>query len=133
MSASGTALVSDHASRDLHALIAKQPEFDVGDYEGAIKGALAQEDATLLDSKIDSAEATQSGSTVAICLINLTKGDLVVANLGDSHVMLAERQPKSGKPYHMVSEIVLLPTSRKVHLIFIFFFFLPSCDELATS
>jgi hypothetical protein len=43
-----------------------------------------------------------SGSTAAICLINLTEGELVVSNLGDSHVLLAERDPKTECPYHIV-------------------------------
>ena len=106
--ASGSALVSDHASRNLHTLVAKRPEFAAGNYEDAIKGALADEDRFLLDSKNASSEAAISGSTVALCITNLTKGELVVANLGDSHVILAERQPKSGKPYHMVSEKLTL-------------------------
>lgn len=95
----GTDLVSDHASRNLHIVIANRPEFAAGDYEGAIKGALGDEDAVLLDSLKESVEATEAGSTVAICLLNLTKGDLVVANLGDSHIILAERHPESGQPY----------------------------------
>lgn len=46
-----------------------------------------------------------SGSTVAVCLINLTVGELVVSNLGDSHVILAERDPKTEYPYHIVGDI----------------------------
>lgn len=103
---SGSDLVSDHAKRDLHLLLAKRPEFETGDYEGAIKGALADEDAVLLESfKSETTEPAVSGSTAAICLVNLTKGDLVVGNLGDSHVILAERDPKTGQPYHIVSVV----------------------------
>lgn len=89
----------------MYKLIAKRPEFDAGDYEEAIKGALTDEDKILLDSvDSQSKEASVSGSTVAICLMNLTKGDLVVGNLGDSHIVLAERHPKSGEPYNIVSD-----------------------------
>lgn len=104
VSYSGSDLVSDHAKRNLHVLLAKRPEFDTGDYEGAMKGALSDEDAVLLESyKGETTEPAIAGSTVAICLLNLTKGDLVVGNLGDSHVILAERDPRTGQPYHIVS------------------------------
>jgi hypothetical protein len=35
----------------------------------------------------------KSGSTFGVCLVNLTEGILVVGNLGDSHVLLAEDHP----------------------------------------
>jgi serine/threonine protein phosphatase PrpC len=68
-----------------------------------MKGALADEDGLLLDRFMrESVEPAVSGSTVAMCLINLTTGELVVSNLGDSHVILAERDPKTEYPYHIV-------------------------------
>ncbi|RHZ71396.1 hypothetical protein CDV55_108095 [Aspergillus turcosus] len=95
----GSELVSDHASRNLHLLLAKRPEFDQGDYEAAIRGALIDEDAVLLDTFNNlTTEPAVSGSTVALCFVNLTKGDLVVANLGDSHVILAERDNRTDHP-----------------------------------
>ncbi|KAJ5933433.1 Protein phosphatase 2C [Penicillium verhagenii] len=98
----GSALVSEHASKRLHYLLAKRPEFEKGDYVAAIKAALADEDALLLESfKNDKAEPAISGSTAALCLVNLTQGELVVSNLGDSHVILAERDPKTNNPYHI--------------------------------
>ncbi|KAJ5386220.1 hypothetical protein N7509_008761 [Penicillium cosmopolitanum] len=98
----GSGLVADHASKRLHRLLAQRPEFKQGDYTGALKAALADEDGLLLESfKHDSAEPALSGSTAAICLINLTAGELVVSNLGDSHVLLAERDPKTECPYHI--------------------------------
>ncbi|KAJ5920882.1 Protein phosphatase 2C [Penicillium verhagenii] len=98
----GSALVSEHASKRLHYLLAKRPEFEKGDYAAAIKAALADEDALLLESfKHDTAEPAISGSTAALCLVNLTQGELVVSNLGDSHVILAERDPKTNRPYHI--------------------------------
>jgi hypothetical protein len=100
---SGSGLVADHASKWLHRLLALRPEFEQGDYAEALKAALADEDGLLLESfKHDSAEPALSGSTAAICLINLTAGELVVSNLGDSHVLLAERDPKTECPYHIV-------------------------------
>ena len=114
---SGSASVSDYSSLELHVLIAKRPEFAAGDYEGAIKGALGDEDAILLENlKSQSLDTPEAGTTVAICLINLTKGDLVVGNLGDSQVILAERHPESGKPPSIVS---------KPCFFFFFFFFSP--------
>ncbi|PKX98312.1 PP2C family serine/threonine-protein phosphatase [Aspergillus novofumigatus IBT 16806] len=106
----GSELVSDHASRDLHLLLAKRPEFDQGDYEAAIRGALIDEDAVLLDTFNNlTTEPAVSGSTVALCFVNLTKGDLVVANLGDSHVILAERDNRTDHP----SQIRRLSKSHK--------------------
>lgn len=100
---SGSGLVADHASRNLHHLLAKRAEFDQGDYVAAIKGALSDEDGILLETfKHETAEPAMSGSTVATCFVNLTKGELVVSNLGDSHVILAERDPKTEHPYHIV-------------------------------
>lgn len=36
-----------------------------------------------------------AGSTVALCLINLTKGVMVIGNVGDSHIFLARRDEGS--------------------------------------
>jgi len=68
-----------------------------------MKGALADEDGLLLDRFMrESVEPAVSGSTVAMCLVNLTTGELVISNLGDSHVILAERDPQTEYPYHIV-------------------------------
>lgn len=89
----------------MHELIVKRPEFGKGDYAGAIKGALSDEDNLLLENfKAEGEEAAFSGSTAAICLIDLTQGELIVSNLGDSHVILAERDPQTDHPYHIVSK-----------------------------
>lgn len=73
------------------------------DYEAALKGALADEDALLLERFQDrSMEAAISGSTVALCFVNLSTGDLVVGNLGDSHAVLADRDPKTNLSYSVV-------------------------------
>lgn len=88
----------------MHFLLAKRPEFDKGDYEAAIKAALRDEDALLLESyRNETREPAVSGSTVALCFLNLSTGELVVANLGDSHAVLAERDPRTDTPFHIVS------------------------------
>ncbi|KAJ5805523.1 uncharacterized protein N7503_003125 [Penicillium pulvis] len=98
----GSALVAEHASKRLHHLLATRPELETGDYVAALKAALADEDALLLERfNSDSAEPAISGSTAAVCLVNLTQGELIVSNLGDSHVILAERDPKTDRPYHI--------------------------------
>ncbi|KAJ5661218.1 uncharacterized protein N7484_000590 [Penicillium longicatenatum] len=98
----GSAWVAEHASKKLHHLLAKRPELKKGDYGAALKAAVADEDALLLEAfKHDSAEPATSGSTAAVCLVNLTQGELIVSNLGDSHVILAERDPKTERPYHI--------------------------------
>lgn len=100
---SGSELVAEHASKRVHRLLAKRPEFHQRDYAAAIRGALADEDGLLLESlQHDSGELAVSGSTAAVCVLNLTKGELVVSNLGDSHVILAERDPRTEHPYHIV-------------------------------
>lgn len=101
---SGSGVVSEHAKKTLHGLLAQRPELKEGEYAQAIKGAMADEDALLMDNfKYEYAEAALSGSTVALCLINLTQGELICSNLGDSHIIFAERDPKTETPYHIVS------------------------------
>ncbi|KAJ5846656.1 Protein phosphatase 2C [Penicillium rubens] len=98
----GSELVSEHVKNSLHHLFGRRPEFEREDWAGAIKEALAEEDRILLDRfKYESVEPAVSGSTVAMCCINLTKGELFVSNLGDSHVILAERDPQTEHPYHI--------------------------------
>lgn len=68
-----------------------------------MKAALRDEDSLLLERfKSESAEPAISGSTAAVSFVNLTTGELVVSNLGDSHVILAERNPHTEHPYHIV-------------------------------
>lgn len=99
----GSDLVAEHASKNLHTLLVKRPEFEKGDYEGAIKGALEDEDGILLESFMNdkNTEPAVVGSTVALCFVNLTKGVLVVGNLGDSHIILAQRNASNEMPYNV--------------------------------
>jgi Serine/threonine protein phosphatase len=102
---SGSGFVSEHATKNLHSLLAQRPELKNGEYAQAMKGALADEDGLLLESfRYESAEAAMAGSTVAMCLINMTKGELVCSNLGDSHAILAERAPTAETAYHIVGK-----------------------------
>ncbi|KAL1884599.1 hypothetical protein Plec18167_002189 [Paecilomyces lecythidis] len=95
----GSALVAEHARKNLPRLLVKRPEFEAGDYETAIREAFLDEDKILLDKFMsESTEPAITGSTVALCFANLTKGILVVGNLGDSHIVLAERDPSGDKP-----------------------------------
>ncbi|KAJ5888398.1 hypothetical protein N7495_008439 [Penicillium taxi] len=95
----GTGSVSEHASKNLHFLFAQRPEFNKGDYASAIKAAISDEDRVLFKQFMK--ESEESGSTVAVCIINFTEGELIVSNLGDSHVILAERDPKTEQPFHI--------------------------------
>ncbi|CAI7673114.1 unnamed protein product [Penicillium palitans] len=98
----GSGLVSEHVHKSLHHLLGRRPEFEQDDWAAAIKAALAEEDSILLDRfEHESSEPAISGSTVAMCCLNLTKGELMVSNLGDSHVILAERDRKTEHPYHI--------------------------------
>lgn len=63
-------------------------------------------DGELLETfKHKTSEPAMSGSTVAVCFVNLTTGDFIVSNLGDSCVILAERDPKTDRPYHIVCTV----------------------------
>ncbi|KAJ9223498.1 hypothetical protein DTO271D3_1579 [Paecilomyces variotii] len=98
----GSASVAEHARKNLPRLLVKRPEFEAGDYETAIAEAFVDEDEDLLNKFMShSTEPAVSGSTVALCFANLTKGILVVGNLGDSHIVLAERDLSGGKPINV--------------------------------
>lgn len=113
---SGSGVVADHACKNLHNILAQRPELQQGDYAAAMKAALAEEDGLLLDNFMrESVEPAVSGSTVAVCLVNLTTGELVVSNLGDSHVILAERDPKTEYPYHIVWSRHTQPRNKNGH------------------
>lgn len=85
-------MVSEHVRKHLPGLIVQQPEFYQGDYETAIAKAFQEEDKLLLElAKGEDTEPIIAGSTIALCLINLTKGILVVGDIGDSQILFAER------------------------------------------
>lgn len=93
---SGSADVSEHVRQNLPNLLVKRPEFEKGDYEAAIVKAFEDEDALLLRSVMEENPGPViAGSTVALCLVNLTKGVMVSGNVGDSHIFLARRDEGS--------------------------------------
>ncbi|KAH8693759.1 phosphatase 2C-like domain-containing protein [Talaromyces proteolyticus] len=90
----GSSMVSEHVRQNLAHLLVSRPEFSQGDYETAICRAFEDEDSLLFGlSMAEDIEPVISGTTVALCLVNLTKGLVVVGNVGDSHILLAERDP----------------------------------------
>jgi serine/threonine protein phosphatase PrpC len=92
LASSGSDMVAEHVRKHLPGLIVQQQEFYNGDYETAIAKAFQDEDKLLLELvRVDDTEPIAAGSTVALCLINLTKGVLVVGDVGDSQIMFAER------------------------------------------
>lgn len=93
---SGSAEVSEHVRQNLPTLLVKRPEFADGDYETAMIRAFEDEDNLLLRQVMeDNTQPVVSGSTVALCLVNLTRGLLVIGNVGDSHIALARRDEGS--------------------------------------
>uniref|UniRef100_A0A093V7U2 Protein phosphatase 2C like 2 n=1 Tax=Talaromyces marneffei PM1 TaxID=1077442 RepID=A0A093V7U2_TALMA len=92
----GSADVSEHVRQNLPDLLVKRPEFESGDYETAIIKSFEDEDGLLLRSVMeDNTGPVIAGSTVALCLVNLTKGVMVIGNVGDSHIFLARRDDGS--------------------------------------
>lgn len=93
---SGSADVSEHVRQNLPNLLVKRPEFEKGDYETAIVKSFEDEDELLLRSVMEeNTGPVIAGSTVALCLVNLTKGVMVIGNVGDSHILLARRDEGS--------------------------------------
>lgn len=93
---SGSAEVSEHVRQNLIHLLVNRPEFENGDYETAIVKSFQDEDELLLRSVMDeNTGPVIAGSTVALCLVNLTKGLMVIGNVGDSHILLARRDEGS--------------------------------------
>ncbi|KAL3481453.1 phosphatase 2C-like domain-containing protein [Aspergillus californicus] len=92
----GSHLVAQHAKKNVPVFIFESSEFLEGNYERAMQVAMEREDKCLFDEFCHGEDRfSDSGTTVSIALINLTRGILVVGNLGDSHILLAEREPDS--------------------------------------
>lgn len=84
-------MVSEHVRQNIVRILVARPEFSRGDYEVAMTKAFAVEDALLLKYTTEQGiEPVTAGSTVALCLVNLTRGILVVGNVGDSHILFAK-------------------------------------------
>jgi serine/threonine protein phosphatase PrpC len=88
---SGSRKVAQHAKGNIRELLFQGDALAAGRYEEAIKEAIRQEEAMLLEECQDGEEKFAiSGSTVSVVIVNLTKGVLVVGNLGDSHILMGE-------------------------------------------
>jgi serine/threonine protein phosphatase PrpC len=85
---SGGPEVADHAKTHLIPTIDRRLAM-CDDYEQAIKDAMVEEDTAIRKTGM-----LQPGSTAALALINVKEGFVVVGDLGDSHVVLAERVPE---------------------------------------
>jgi hypothetical protein len=49
-------------------------------------------------------ELATGGSTVALALVNLTKGIMVTGNLGDSHIIMEDYTGANGKATNIVGQ-----------------------------
>jgi hypothetical protein len=85
---SGGPEVAEHAKKNLISTIDRRLAI-CDDYEQAIKDAMVEEDTTIRKTGM-----LQPGSTAALALLNVKEGFVVVGDLGDSHVVLAERVPE---------------------------------------
>ncbi|KAL4961611.1 PP2C family serine/threonine-protein phosphatase [Aspergillus stella-maris] len=93
----GGEIVSKHAKTHIADLIFSSPSFKSGNYEDAIQEAINKEDELLLKEFQQGENAyALAGSTASIALLDLKRGVLVVGNVGDSHIILAERDSGSG-------------------------------------
>jgi serine/threonine protein phosphatase PrpC len=45
-----------------------------------------------------------SGSTASLALVDMKNGVLVVGNIGDSHILMAERDPENGQVKSIVRQ-----------------------------
>lgn len=88
---SGSRKVAQHAKENIRELLFEGDALQAGRYEEAIREAIRKEEAILLEECQDGEEEFAiSGSTVSVVIVNLTKGVLVVGNLGDSHILMGE-------------------------------------------
>ncbi|KAL4977672.1 phosphatase 2C-like domain-containing protein [Aspergillus desertorum] len=106
----GTGIVSNHAKQHVPRLLFESDELKNGKYEQAMQAAIDKEDELLLQCFHEGQNSfATSGSTASLALVDLKKGVLVVGNIGDSHILMAERDPKTGR----VKSIERLTTSHK--------------------
>ena len=82
---SGGAEVAEHARTNLTAIIDRRLSL-CDDFEQAIKDAMVEEDTAIRKTGM-----LQPGSTVALAIVDVKSGIVVVGDLGDSHVVLAEK------------------------------------------
>jgi hypothetical protein len=82
---SGGAEVAEHARVNLTSIIDRRLKM-CDDFEQAIKDAMVEEDTAIRKTGM-----LQPGSTVALAIVDIKRGVVVVGDLGDSHVVLAEK------------------------------------------
>lgn len=100
---SGSDEASEIAQQRLHHRILDRDEFKRGQYEKAIILGLKDIDDQLYERfKDGNNDSAMCGCTVALCLLNLTEGHLLVANLGDSPIILGKRSDAKSE-YNVVS------------------------------
>ncbi|KAL4737041.1 phosphatase 2C-like domain-containing protein [Aspergillus similis] len=106
----GTGIVSNHAKEHVPRLLFESDEFKNGSYEQAMQTAIDKEDELLLQGFREGQDFfATSGSTASLALVDMKKGVVVVGNIGDSQVLMAERDPETGR----VKSIERLTTSHK--------------------
>ncbi|QVM06153.1 hypothetical protein D8B26_000866 [Coccidioides posadasii str. Silveira] len=90
----------------LHLNLISSPAFQAGDCENAIRGAIDAEENQLIEGFASGGnDASTSGSTVALALVDLNKGEVVITNLGDSHIVLGELEWTGGKLTYKVKRL----------------------------
>ncbi|KAI9046084.1 PP2C family serine/threonine-protein phosphatase [Aspergillus affinis] len=88
----GSDEASEFARQSLHSRIADREEFRSGKYEEAIALGLKDIDDELYERfRGGSDESAMCGCTVALCLLDLTSGSILGANLGDSPIILGKK------------------------------------------
>ncbi|KAL4914410.1 phosphatase 2C-like domain-containing protein [Aspergillus aurantiobrunneus] len=106
----GSDAVAKHAREYVPQLVFESLDAKKGNYETAMQAAIDQEDTLLLREFSDGEDQfATAGSTVSLALVDLKEGVLVVGNLGDSHILLAEKDAQSGQ----LKEVSRLTQSHK--------------------
>ncbi|KAB8077033.1 hypothetical protein BDV29DRAFT_154119 [Aspergillus leporis] len=92
----GSDKVSKHANENIRRFLQESSELEAGRYEEA--KAIKKEEEELLEGfRNGEEELATGGSTVALALVNLTKGIMVTGNLGDSHIIMEDYTGANGK------------------------------------
>ena len=103
---SGGSLAVNQIEQEMSTVLQNHLESNMSShqYQDALKNALKDQDAALLATGM-----SQQGSTATIALLDTASGLLVTADLGDSHIILANRQPDE-QPVWNVSRLSVLQT-----------------------
>ncbi|KAB8239206.1 hypothetical protein ETB97_012012 [Aspergillus alliaceus] len=87
----GSSMVSSHANENIRRFLQESEELGAGRYEEAIREVILREERALLEGFSGGEEKfSTTGSTAAMALVNLTRGFMVVGNLGDSGVLIGD-------------------------------------------